>query len=153
VERGDANDATFVGVEAGDDDAFDRVVARLRAAGTNVSDGDADDLQARRVARLARADAPWGVPVEIVVALDDAAVPFDSLLVRGGFVPEAVGFGHVVFATTEFDGSHRFLGGGLGFVQSGWLEMERAPGIALEVRFYPCNARHHPVALAKAPFE
>jgi hypothetical protein len=31
--------------------------------------------------------------------------------------------------------------------------MEIAAGLELEVRFYHCNARHHTVALAKAPFE
>jgi hypothetical protein len=31
--------------------------------------------------------------------------------------------------------------------------MELAPGIVLEVRFFHCNARHHSLALARAPFE
>ena len=31
--------------------------------------------------------------------------------------------------------------------------MEIAEGIDLEVRFYHCNARHHTIALARAPFE
>jgi 2,3-dihydroxybiphenyl 1,2-dioxygenase len=64
-----------------------------------------------------------------------------------------VGFGHAVFATQAFDESHRFLTDGLGLRQSDWLEMEIAEGIELEVRFYHCNARHHSVALAHAPFE
>ena len=63
------------------------------------------------------------------------------------------GFGHVVFATTAFDESDRFLTDGLGLAQSDWLETELAPGYQLEVRFYHCNARHHTVALARAPFE
>ena len=42
---------------------------------------------------------------------------------------------------------------GLGFARSDWLETELAPGINLEVRFYHCNARHHTVALARAPFD
>jgi catechol 2,3-dioxygenase-like lactoylglutathione lyase family enzyme len=58
-----------------------------------------------------------------------------------------------VFTTTEFDESHRFLVEGLGLAQSDWLEMEIAPGIDLEVRFYHCNERHHSVALARAPFD
>jgi 2,3-dihydroxybiphenyl 1,2-dioxygenase len=64
-----------------------------------------------------------------------------------------VGFGHVVFATTAFEASAAFLTDGLGFEQSDWLEMEIAEGIVLEVRFYHCNARHHSIALARAPFE
>jgi hypothetical protein len=38
-------------------------------------------------------------------------------------------------------------------VQSDWLVSELAPGIELEVRFFHCNARHHSLALARAPFE
>jgi 2,3-dihydroxybiphenyl 1,2-dioxygenase len=71
----------------------------------------------------------------------------------GGFLTDNVGFGHVVFATTAFDESHRFLVAGLGLAQSDWLKMDIAAGIELEVRFYHCNQRHHTIALAKAPFE
>jgi 2,3-dihydroxybiphenyl 1,2-dioxygenase len=153
VEPGTANDAAFVGFEASDDDAFDRVVARVRAAGADVTEGDAAALKSRRVARLARVSTPWGVPVEIVVELEDAAAPFVSPLMPGGFLTEGMGFGHVVFATTAFDESDRFVVEGLGLAQSDWLEMELAPGIPLEVHFYHCNARHHTLALARAPFE
>ncbi len=46
VEPGAANDASFVGFEAGDDDAFRRVVAACIAAGFDVSEDDADVVQA-----------------------------------------------------------------------------------------------------------
>jgi catechol 2,3-dioxygenase-like lactoylglutathione lyase family enzyme len=64
-----------------------------------------------------------------------------------------VGFGHVMFATTQFETSDRFLAKGLGFVESDWLEQEIMEGIELAVRFYHCNERHHTVALARVPFE
>lgn len=153
VQPGAANDAVFVGFEATDAVAFDNVIARLRDAGYDVADGDEDDRRARRVERLARTTSPWGVPVEIVTGLENAATPFESPLMPGGFLTNGVGFGHAVFAVTAFEESHRFLVEGLGLGQSDWLEMEIAPGIELEVRFYHCNARHHSVAVAKAPFE
>ena len=78
-----------------------------------------------------------------MLGLAEAATPYASPLVPGGFLTEGVGFGHVVFATTAFDESHAFLTDGLGLGQSDWLEMEIAAGIELEVRFYHCNARHH----------
>ncbi len=152
VQPGPANDAAFVGFEATDTAAFKRVTDRLRTAGFEVTDG-IDDLQARRVRRLARSTAPWGVPVEIVLGLEQASTPYTSPLVSSGFLTSGVGFGHVVFATTAFDESHLFLSEGLGLAQSDWLEMEIAAGIELEVRFYHCNERHHTVALAKAPFD
>jgi 2,3-dihydroxybiphenyl 1,2-dioxygenase len=153
VREGAASDASFVGVEAVDADAFERTVARLQTAGFTTAEGDPEDLRARKVGRLARTDAPWGASLEVVLDLEAAPAPFASPQVPGGFLTEGVGFGHAVFATTAFDGSHRFLVEGLGLEQSDWLEMEIAEGIELEVRFYHCNERHHTLALAKAPFD
>jgi 2,3-dihydroxybiphenyl 1,2-dioxygenase len=153
VAPGPANDAVFVGLEAGDEASFDATVARLGAGGFDVVAGDAGERAARRVARLARTAAPWGVAVELVTGLEPAPAPFSSPLMPGGFLTDGVGFGHVVFATTAFDESHRFVVDGLGFAQSDWLEMSLGEGIELEVRFYHCNARHHTLALARAPFE
>jgi biphenyl-2,3-diol 1,2-dioxygenase len=152
VQPGPANDAVAIGLEAIDAEAFDETLARLGATGLAVVD-DADGAEARRVARLVRTGAPWGTDVEIVLALADASTPFSSALVPSGFLTDGVGFGHVVFATTAFEESAAFLTDGLGFAQSDWLETEIAEGITLEVRFYHCNARHHTVALARAPFE
>jgi 2,3-dihydroxybiphenyl 1,2-dioxygenase len=153
VRPGPANDAVFVGFEAADGDAFDTTVARLRAAGCAVAEGTDDECRARRVGRLARTAAPWGVDVELVEGLEPAPTPFSSPAMPGGFLTEGVGFGHVVFATTAFDEATRFLTDGLGLVQSDWLEMEIMEGVELLVRFFHCNERHHTIALARAPFE
>lgn len=150
VQAGPANDAVAVGFEAVDAEAFDTTVARLQELGLDVVEGDGTE---RRVQRLVRTTARWGIDVEVVLQLAKAATPFSSALVPGGFLTKHVGFGHVVFATTAFDESVALLTDGLGFGQSDWLEMEIAEGIELEVRFYHCNARHHTVALAKAPFD
>lgn len=152
VEPGSANDAVAVGFEATDAEAFNSTVARLQATGLAVVE-DPVRAEGRRVARLARTKAPWGTEAEIALAPADAPTPFSSALITGGFLTDGMGFGHVVFATTAFEESVAFLTDGLGFGQSDWLEMELAEGIRLEVRFYHCNARHHTVALARAPFE
>jgi biphenyl-2,3-diol 1,2-dioxygenase len=152
IQPGPANDAVAVGFEAVDLEAFETTIARLRSAGLAVTEED-DEAQRRRVSRLARTTAPWGTDAEIVLTPADAPAPFSSALVPGGFLTEGVGFGHVVLATTAFDESAAFLTDGLGFGQSDWLETEIAEGITLEVRFYHCNARHHTVAVARAPFE
>jgi 2,3-dihydroxybiphenyl 1,2-dioxygenase len=153
VQPGPANDAAFLGFEAVDADAFDAAAERLAAAGFEITDGTADDLAVRRVKRLVRTIAPWGMPVEIVLGLEDASTSYASPLMPGGFLTDGVGFGHAVFATTAFEESHDFVVRGLGMHQSDWLEMEIAPGIELEVHFFHCNPRHHTIALAKAPFE
>ncbi|HMJ75351.1 MAG TPA: VOC family protein, partial [Iamia sp.] len=152
VREGPANDAVAVGFEAVDESAYEATLERLRAQGRDVAD-DPELAAERRVARLARTPGPWGPDVEVVLGAADAARPFASDLVPGGFLTEGVGFGHVVLATMAFDESVELLTGGLGFTQSDWLEMEIAEGIELEVRFFHCNARHHTIALAKAPFE
>jgi biphenyl-2,3-diol 1,2-dioxygenase len=153
VETGPANDAVAIGIEAVDAAAFDATLARLRAQGAEVVDGTEADRAARRVERLARTTTPWGLDVEIVLGLADAATPFESPLMPGGFLTDGVGFGHAVFAVPDLEAASAFLVDGLGFGQSDWIETELAPGIPLEVRFFHCNPRHHTVALALVPFE
>jgi 2,3-dihydroxybiphenyl 1,2-dioxygenase len=152
VEEGPANDAVFVGLEAGSPHAYTRAVARARAAGASVTEGTPAETAARRVEALARVDTPWGVPFELVHGLATAADPFDSPLVPGGFVTKDQGFGHVVFVVPDLDGADRFVREALGFTQSDWLETDLG-GIALTVRFYHCNPRHHSLALGALPVE
>jgi 2,3-dihydroxybiphenyl 1,2-dioxygenase len=153
VRSGPGSDASFIGFEAEDEAAFDATAARLQMAGFELSEGTDDDLKARRVQRLLRTAAPWGVAAELVLGLAKATSPYASPLMPAGFLTEGVGFGHAVFATTAFEESDAFLIAGLGFEQSDWIVFEMAEGIELEVRFYHCNERHHSVALARAPFE
>ncbi len=153
VSPGPANDATFLGFEATTSSAFEEHLERLAAAGYRPITGEPALAAARRVERLVHLEAPWGVTVELVCGLREAATPFASPLMPGGFLTEGLGLGHAVFVTTDLEASHRFLTEGLGFEQSDWLEMEIAAGIELELRFYHCNGRHHTIALAKAPFD
>lgn len=153
VQPGPANDAVFLGLEATDGVAFDRVADRLARSGWPLAPSSKDEATARGAARMAHVGSPWGIRVEVVQGLEDAGAPFGSPLVPGGFLTAGVGFGHVVFTTPAFDESHQFLTAGLGFALSDWLRMPLAEEIELEVGFYHCNARHHSVALAKAPFE
>jgi 2,3-dihydroxybiphenyl 1,2-dioxygenase len=153
VEAGPANDATLLGFEAASPQRWSEIADQLRAAGFEVDECPASEGEARHVSRMARTTAPWGVDVEIVLDLARSAEPFVSPHSPGGFLTDGMGFGHVVFATTNIDEAHRFVTEGLGMGQSDWLEMEIAEGIPLEVRFYHCNPRHHSIALAKPPFE
>jgi len=153
VAAGPRDDLAALGFEAVGEAAFDSTVARLSAAGFRPTDGDEALRRARRVERAVTVDAPWGSAVEVVLGLDRHAVPAPTPLVPGGFLTAGQGFGHVVAATTAFDESVRFVTEGLGMVQSDWLQTEIAEGIELEVRFFHCNARHHTLALARAPFE
>ena len=153
IDEGPKNDAVRIGLEYADDARFDAAVERLESAGFDVRVGS-DELAAdRSVERIATTTAPWGADVELVVGLATADTPFESPLYPGGFHTVGVGFGHVVFATTAFDESVRFVTEGLGMGQSDWIETEIADGIELTVRFFHANPRHHSIALAKAPFD
>jgi 2,3-dihydroxybiphenyl 1,2-dioxygenase len=153
VTEGPSADATFVGFEAAGPDSWAATVARLEAAGFPVTLGTSEEADARRVEQLASVESPWGVPVEVIHGLAEAEQPFASPLVASGFVTEGMGLGHVVFGTTAFDESHRFVTEGLGMRQTDWVETEIAAGIELEIRFYHCSPRHHSLALGRAPFE
>src|SRR5205814_825192 len=60
--EGPSSDATFVGFEAADIDAWAATVAQLEHAGYPVAAATSDDeATARRVEQLAYVDAPWGV--------------------------------------------------------------------------------------------
>lgn len=148
---GPSNDLVALGVEI-DADSFDAAVAQLQTAGFDTS--ELPELATlRRVERLARTDAPWGSPVELVAGLTRATDEPELPLMPGGFLTKGQGFGHAVIGTMAFDESIRFLTEGLGMAQSDWMETEIAPGIPLEVQFFHCNPRHHSIALARAPFE
>ncbi|MET0902702.1 MAG: VOC family protein, partial [Acidimicrobiales bacterium] len=135
VHAGPANDAVFIGFECASPAAFERAVERARAAGVTVTEGSADDLEARRVQGLARFETPWGVPVELVHGLAASPEPFASSLVPGGFLTKDQGFGHVVFVTPDLDKADRFARDVLGLTQSDWMETDLG-GMALTVRFY-----------------
>lgn len=153
VGPGDRNDVTTLGFEATDEDAFAAALHRLAVAGHPAAEADDAMCRERRVRRLATVAAPWGSSVEIALGLERSAAAPSTPLMPGGFLTACQGFGHAVIATTAFDESIRFAIEGLGLAQSDWLVTELAPGIELEVRFLHCNARHHTLALARAPFE
>ncbi len=151
--EGPRNDLATMGFEAVDLDAYEATVARLEAAGFAPVAGDEAVARARRVERVAQVDAPWGSTVEVALGLERTPQVAPTPAMTGGFLTEGVGFGHVVVATTAFDEALRFATDGLGMVRSDWIRTELAPGIELEVQFFHCNARHHSLAIAKAPFE
>lgn len=152
VQPGPADDAIAIGFEVRDLDVFAAVSDRLRAAGFLVEEPGEVLTTARRVDRLARTRAPWGIDVEIVLNLEFSDERAMTPLVPSGFLTKGMGFGHAVFATTNFDESLRFIEA-LGLERSDWLLSELAPGFDLEVHFFHCNERHHSLALARAPFD
>jgi 2,3-dihydroxybiphenyl 1,2-dioxygenase len=153
VGEGPANDVTSIGFEAVDEAAFEATVRRVAGAGFALTPADDLLLAARRVQRLVTIEAPWGGAAELALGLERWADAPATPLMPGGFLTDAQGFGHAVLATAAFDESVRFVTAGLAMARSDWLQIEIDAGFELEVHFFHCNARHHSLALARAPFE
>ena len=99
----------MIGFDAPSPTVASDIADGLAPLGYPVDAGDGAACAGRRVAGLWRTVSPWGVPVEIVHGLADAAVPFVSELVPDGFETVGVGFGRVVFMVTDPDEARRFV--------------------------------------------
>ncbi|MFC6284684.1 MULTISPECIES: VOC family protein [Polaromonas] len=153
LAQGPANDATCIGFEVTSREAFDAAVSRLRALGLEPVQGTAAQNKERRVAAMVRVPAPWGVEVELVLGLENAATPFASAVYPNGFVTGSQGFGHFVFGVAgadAYEASRKFALEGLGLKLSDYLRLPMGP-VELNVSFFHCNARHHSLAIAQIP--
>lgn len=153
IVAGSADDLAFTGFACASEADLRAIVARLRAAGTQVVDGDAQLAAARKVQQLAVTHDPLGNRVELYVGLADAGIAFRSDAGVSGFVTGAGGMGHQVLMEHGHD-RRQLLDwyGLLGFRLTDTIAQEVAPGIVAEVAFLHCNGRHHTVAFANMPF-
>jgi 2,3-dihydroxybiphenyl 1,2-dioxygenase len=106
------------------------------------------------VQTLVRCDTPWGVPLELVLGLQDARQPFARAAFPNGLVTQGQGFGHFVFAVNDkadYEAARHLAQQGLGMGLSDWLRMPLGPGAEMHVSFFHCNPRHHSLAIALVP--
>lgn len=152
--EGPADDVAATGYEVAGDADLDAIAAALRAAGADVTEGDAALAAARKVDRILLTTDPLGNRLELVTNLADADTPFESAAMLGGFVTGAGGAGHTVLIDhgADRDKVLAFYTGVLGFAISDFIEEEVAPGFVASVAFLHCNGRHHTVAFAGMPF-
>lgn len=145
VTEGSADDLSVIGWLCKDDAALLTTVERLRAAGTDVTEGSAEMCAQRRVARLVCFADPAGIPSELCVGLQRATEPFHSDVVRGGFVAEDAGLGHLVISANSQAESRKFYEQVLGFRLSDHIRCE-IHGFKVDIAFFHTNPRHHTVA-------
>ncbi|MEU3656196.1 VOC family protein [Streptomyces sp. NPDC032161] len=153
ITEGPADDLVASGYEVSDAVALDALVAKVREAGIEVVEGDAGLAAARKVERIFVTTDPMGNRVELVTGLADAATPFESAKLLGGFVTGAGGAGHQVLlahgvSREDYLGFYIDL---LGFEVSDIIVEELAPGIVADLIFLHCNGRHHTVAFGDMP--
>lgn len=152
VLPGAADEARFLGFEAVSDKAFQRVREHSLQRGVIWQEASADECSERRVQKMVRSRAPWGVEIELITRLERSADPFKSEFFPRGLVTADQGFGHVVFrlGNQELYKQSLEFADALGLHLSDWLELELPQG-PMRVSFLHCNARHHSIALACVP--
>jgi 3,4-dihydroxy-9,10-secoandrosta-1,3,5(10)-triene-9,17-dione 4,5-dioxygenase len=127
------------------------VVAAVKAAGVDVTDGTEEEAASRRVEALVRFPDPTGLAVEVYYGPTLDHVPLVTPLVSG-FVTGVMGMGHAVVAAPDIDASMRFWTDVLGFRLRSSMRIPMGPDVTMRIRFLGCNPRHHTLALLEAPF-
>ena len=145
LEPGTADDLCVLGFEAADEEALERVVARLHAAGVEVREGDAAEASQRGVARLFFSREPGGTPIEIYVGAKVAEEPFTPEVYRSGFVAEEQGWGHLALRADDLMETERFFREFIGAGLSDRIVCE-AGKLEIDITFLHLNARHHSLA-------
>ncbi len=150
IERGDADDLSFVGWETANANSFAETLAELAALG--VATQRRPDLALRRgVRELALFVDPAGIVCELYWgATTRLEKPFISPTGISGFVTRNQGLGHVVIAVADPAGYETFYNR-LGFAVSDYIDMAMGPDMVLPICFMHCNPRHHTLAFAPAP--
>jgi 2,3-dihydroxybiphenyl 1,2-dioxygenase len=146
VTQGASDDVTVFGWEVDDAASLEAVVARLRAAGIEVTAASPEEARARRVAGLVKLNDPSGHPTEVAFGAERAATPFRSKHVLSSFVTGKQGLGHVVVSATDQERSLRFYEDVLGFRLSDRITCE-FHGHPVDITFLHGSPRHHTVAM------
>ncbi len=144
VTPGPADDLLALGWEVSDAASLEALLTRLTAAGFSVEEGTEAACASRRVQRLVRVLDPAGIPNELVLGCERAA-PFVSDVVRGGFVADDQGLGHLVVSAPDKEASEAFYVRLLGLRLSDHIVTEMY-GHAVDLSFFHANRRHHSLA-------
>ena len=150
VQEGTADDLAAIGLEAGDEDALDRLLARITSFGVRVEEGGAVLCASRRVKRLHRVVDPAGNRVELFFGPEAASQPFESDVFPARFRTGDAGMGHVAIVADDLVAMEHFYTRVLGFGVSERLSTKAGP-IDISGTFLHCNRRHHSLALFKLP--
>jgi len=138
----DATDsAAFFGWEVADAAALDAFAARVEAAGTKVTAGDAALCARRRVRGLIHFQDPLGNRVELFHGAELADTPFRPGRCISGFRTGPLGMGHAVITAPNIDAVLPFYREVLGFGLSDWISKP------FRAAFMHVNPRHHSLAV------
>jgi 2,3-dihydroxybiphenyl 1,2-dioxygenase len=145
LHAGPADDLAAVGWQVADQAALDKIVARLRAAGCEVDEAPAAEVEARQVEGMFWTRDPAGLRVELYFGPAMADAPFVSPKVRSGFVADQHGLGHLVLSSPDDAATAGFYRDLLGFRLSDRITCEFY-GHPVDITFLHTNPRHHSLA-------
>jgi 2,3-dihydroxybiphenyl 1,2-dioxygenase len=144
ITAGDADDLSMIGWELPNEQELAATVARLREAGVDVQEGSAAEAEQRYVSKLFKFLDPCGIPTELVIGVQRGD-PFQSEVVRSGFVAEEQGLGHLVISAKSQQENTDFYTKMLGFRLSDHIRCD-VYGYKVDIAFFHANTRHHSVA-------
>lgn len=143
-----------VGLEYPTREAYAEGIAKLKAAGVEIAEGDAAGARERAVQAYVSLSDPGGTPLELSWGGATAGTPFVSPTGISGFVTDLGGMGHVVLPTTRYDETRAFYKDLLGFGDSDEMRVHfpGAPEAGLGMSFLHAEGpRHHTVAVGEFP--
>lgn len=148
VVRGPAEDVVAAGWQADSHEILDTVLARVRAAGLPVTEGDERACALRGVERLWHFPGPNGMAVEVVTRALRTDAPLRML--QSGFVTGGSGMGHLAL-TARQPAAVRAYFQQLFDARLSDRIVERIAGVPMTIRFLRVDERHHSVAVAGLP--
>ncbi len=152
VSQGTEDDIAFVGFEVAGPRQLEAMRSQLTLAGVSFDEASPELITERGVLGMITCRDPMGLAIEIYYGPDECFErPFSSPVGTTGFVTGAQGAGHVVLTASDIDACEAFYSGALGFELSDVISMPVAPGIAIDLKFFHCNQRHHTLALVPVP--
>ncbi|MEO7329098.1 MAG: VOC family protein [Minicystis sp.] len=145
ISPGSADDLAVLGWQVEGPASLETITARLRTAGVEVIAGTPEEAALRKVEGLVKFTDPGGLPSEVFYGPALASKPFQSPLVRSGFVADALGLGHLVVSAKSQEENRRFYCEVLGFRVSDSIRCD-LHGYKVDILFLHTNARHHSLA-------
>lgn len=155
IEPGTQDELLASAYEITDAAAWAQLKARIAAAGRPVEEGRAEEACARGVTAFFRTSDPAGNGLEFFHGDTRDDVPFVSSAGVSGFVTGAMGMGHSVLCTPNFEECHAFYRDVVGFGDTDlprfyFTQDPQDPGMSFAF-MHADNGRHHSIAIAEMP--
>lgn len=152
LSKAGKDDIEFVGWEVADLEGLERLSEQIRDAGVAVLEASNDEAAKRMVLGLFRFSDLDGLTHEVYCGPCQESKPFCSPCGTTGFKAGTLGLGHIVLNVKNVDESLEFFRRTLGVRVRDFVTVDaEAIGTKLTLAFASVNARHHSLALVKAP--